>query len=173
MRALISLRLAALSLAVLLTGCGFQLRQELVLPSEMGVVRIETADPNSALARGLEAALRRAGAVSDTTPTGLDASAPVARLRIPVATLTQRPISIGAGGSVQEFALVYQADFELIDSAGVTRLPLQTLSLERIYSFDSAAALGSPGEEEVVREELEREMVAAILRRIEAALRQG
>jgi outer membrane lipopolysaccharide assembly protein LptE/RlpB len=49
-------------------------------------------------------------------------------------------------------------------------MPKQSLQLERSYQFASLRAQGTPGEEEVVREELERDMVQAILRRIHAAL---
>ena len=157
-----------LSIVVLmLAGCGFQLRKELVLPSQLATLRIEAADLNSGLVRNLEAALRRSGAAiveADSQTAG------VARLRITTAALAQRPLSVGGNGRVQEYALVYRVEFELIDASGVAHVPLQIVQQERIYSFDSGAALGSPGEEELVREELEREVVAAILRQIGAAL---
>ncbi len=152
---------------VMLAGCGFQLRKELVLPTELATLRVEASDLNSGLVRSLEAALRRSGAAI------VDSGVPVAgvaRLRIATAALTQRPLSVGGNGRVQEYALVYRVEFELIDAAGLIQVPLQPVQQERIYSFDSGAALGSPGEEELVREELEREVVAAILRQIGAAL---
>jgi LPS-assembly lipoprotein len=158
----------------LLAGCGFQLRRELVLPPSLTVIRIEQADPYSLLARGLEQALRRAGAtVVDGNGAAGEAgtAAAVARLRLPRTDLAQLPLSIGAGGQVQEFALRYVVEVELIDATGTVLLALQPVELERAFSFDAAQALGSPAEAELVQAELEREMVAAILRRIEAALR--
>lgn len=153
-------------LVLALAGCGFQLRRDLVLPPELATLRIEAAEPRSELVRGLEQALRRSGA----TLAAAEASG-AARLRLSDTTMRQRPLSVGGTGRVQEFALVYSTRIELIDAAGAVRLPEQEVALERVYSFDTADALGSPGEEEVVRAELEREMVAALLRRIEAALR--
>ncbi|MFA5684813.1 MAG: LPS assembly lipoprotein LptE [Lysobacteraceae bacterium] len=158
----------ALAAALLLVGCGFHLRRELVLPEELRALRIESADPHGALTHGLEQALRRAGASLVSDPAQADA----ARLLIGRSQVTQRPISVGATGRVQEFALQSRAEIELLDVHGVARVPRQTVMLERVYSFDGAAALGTPGEEEAVREELEREMVSAVLRRIEAALRE-
>jgi LPS-assembly lipoprotein len=163
MRALLILLLVAA-----LTACGFQLRGELVLPAELSHIRIEAADPNDGLVDDLSAALRRSGASvadADVAATG------AARLRIPSASMGQRPLSVGASGRVLEFALVYRVEIELIDANGVVRLPSQVVELQRVYSFDSADALGSPGEEEIVRDELTRDMVGALLRRIEAALR--
>jgi len=159
-------RLIASLLLLALVGCGFQLRRELVLPVELSPLFIEAIDPYSGLVQNLESALRRAGA--EQASTAVDA----ARLRIPTAALTQRPLSISGSGQVQEFALQYRVEIELIDRAGTVRLPLQAVQLERIYRFDSAAALGSPGEEALVREELDRELAAAILRRVEAALQR-
>ena len=153
-------------LCLALASCGFQLRRELVLPSELSAIRVESAEPNGELTRGLEVVLRRSGAVIAEA----DASGG-ARLRVVSATLTPRPLSVSGDGRVQEFALLYQVEIELIDALGATRVPQQTVRMERVYSFDAAAALGTAGEEEVVREELEREMVASIIRRIEAALR--
>lgn len=161
--------LSVVVLLGLLAGCGFQLRRELVLPPDMQVVRIEQADPYSPLARGLEQALRRAGA--RIVDGAADADAAVAVLRLPRAEIAQVPLSIGVTGRVQEYALRYVVEVELVDASGRVLLALQPIELERAFSFDTAEALGSPAEAELVRAELEREMVAAILRRVEAALR--
>jgi LPS-assembly lipoprotein len=165
MRALLLLLLVAT-----LTACGFQLRRELVLPVELSHIRIVAANPDDGLVDDLSAALRRSGAVLAAPDA---AATSFARLRIPRASLSQRPLSVGAGGRVQEFALVYLVEIELIDAKGVVRVPNQTVELQRVYSFDAAAAFGTPGEAEIVRDELARDMVAALLRRIEAALRAG
>jgi LPS-assembly lipoprotein len=148
----------------LLSACGFQLRKELVLPANLASIRVETPDPNGALQRQLEAALRRAGA---TAAQGEDGAV----LRVVSAALEQRPLTVGASGRVQEFLLRYRAEIELVDAAGATVLPRQAIELDREYSFDTAAALGSPAEEEIVRGDIEQAMGEAILRRVDAVLR--
>jgi len=158
------MRLLLVLLIASLTACGFQPRRELVLPANLQALRVETPDPYSALQRGLEQALQRAGA-------RVDGEARSGVLRISRAELNQRPLSIGATGRVQEFELTYAVDAELIDAQGNALLPKQTVELSRDYSFDTAQALGSPGEEELLRSELERDMIAAVLRRVDAALR--
>ncbi len=160
------LRVGLVALLLALVGCGFQLRRELVLPPELSIIAVEAEDPSAPLVRGLLQALRRAGADTREAPTD-----GAAVLRIASAALAQRPLSIGGSGRVQEFALGYRVEVELVDAAGTIRLPRQTVNLERVYSFDTAEALGTPGEQEIVAAELEREMVAALLRRIEAAVR--
>ena len=162
-RQLSRLLLVALILG-LLGACGFQLRRELVLPANLASMRVETPDPNGALQRQLEAALRRAGATPAQDGEG-------AVLRVVSAALEQRPLTVGASGRVQEFLLQYRAEIELVDAAGATVLPRQTIELDREYSFDTAAALGSPAEEEIVRGDIEQAMGEAILRRVDAVLR--
>jgi LPS-assembly lipoprotein len=163
-RQLSRLLLVAL-MANLLGGCGFRLRQELVLPPTLASIRVETPDPNGLLQRQLEAALRRAGA---RMPAGDEGGAV---LRVAAAALEQRPLTVGATGRVQEFLLHFRAEVELVDAAGTVVLPRQTIELDREYSFDTAAALGSPAEEEIVRGDLEQAMGEAILRRVDAVLR--
>lgn len=153
---------ALLVLGLLIAGCGFQLRRELVLPPELATLNVETPDPNGALQRQLESALRRAGATAGKGG---------AVLRVLSPALEQRPLSVGATGRVQEFLLVYRADIELVDAAGAVVMPRQRVELEREYSFDTAAALGSPAEEEIVRGDIEQAMGEAILRRVDAVLR--
>lgn len=152
-----------LALCLALGACGFQLRRELALPAGLDAIRVETGDPYGALQRHLEQALQRAGAST--------AEGSPAVLRVLSARIEQKPLSIGIGGRVQEYLLQYHAEIELLDGSGRSVLPRQALELEREYRFDTGDALGSPGEEEVLRRDLERAMGEAILRRIDAVLR--
>ena len=92
--------------------------------------------------------------------------------RLDVGTvLTYLPLSVGDTGRVQEYLLRYTVEFELVDAAGAVVLARQKVELDRDYTFDTQQALGTPGEEELVKTELERDMVRTILRRIDAASR--
>ena len=79
------------------------------------------------------------------------------------------PLSVGRTGRVQEYSMRYEVRMELVDAAGRVVVPEQEVALERSYQFETLRAQGTPGEEEVVRAELERDMTQAILRRIRAA----
>jgi len=152
---------------ILLSACGFQLRQSQALPASLSPLRMEIVDPYSDLGGDLGEALQRAGlALSEG-----GASGPVARLQISRDEVGLAPLTIGTSGRVQEYALRYVVQISLTDVDGGVVLPRQEIELSRDYAFDTAESLGSPGEEEVVREELRRDMVAAIMRRIEAAAR--
>ena len=154
-----------IAMCMLLSACGFQLRQEIALPASLSTIRVDIADPYSPLLRNIEASLRRSGANVSEARDG------VAVLRIFRNSLQRLPLSVGDTGRVQEYVFRYEVDFELADASGLILVPRQTVELERDYSFDTLQAQGTPGEEEVVRAELEREMVQAVLRRIDAVLR--
>lgn len=155
--------LAALALG--LSGCGFQLKKELSLPPSLARLDVISSDPYSPVQQGLERALRRAGAV---VPGGEGSG----RLELRGLSLSSRPLSLANTGRVQEFALEYRAELMLTDAAGKVVLPLEPIVLQRDYSFDSANPSGSPAEEELIRQELDRAMVDAVLRRVDVALRQ-
>ena len=158
-------RLALASIVLLLSACGFKLRQDIALPANLSTLRVDVADTYSPLQRNLEQAMRRAGANVVATAQG------VAVLRVFSNRLDRLPLSVGDTGRVQEYLMRYEVEFELVDGTGAAVLPRQSVILERDYTFDTLQAIGTPGEEEVVKAELERDMVQAILRRIEAAAR--
>lgn len=157
-------QLLLLFLLVAVSACGFQLRRELALPPALSTLRLELVDPYAPLGRGLEQALQRAGAT-------LVESGEAAVLRVPTLRRSQVPLAVGVTGRVQEFAQQYRVEIELLDAGGRVVVPRQAIELERSYAFDTAEALGTPAEQELVQAELDRDMVAAILRRIDAALR--
>ena len=149
---------------VVLTGCGFKLRGEMVLPPELSTIRVQVADQYSPLQRNLEQALARSGA---REPRGEERGA---ILRIAKNRMTRWPLSVGRTGRVQEYSMRYEVTMQLTDASGAPVVPRQDIQLERTYQFETLRAQGTPGEEEVVRAELERDMAQAILRRIDAVL---
>lgn len=158
--------LVLLLACALLAACGFRLREEVRLPPELSTLRLAQVDPRSDFGRELTAALRRAGA------TVLEAGEqPAATLRVDQLRERRTPLTVDAAGRAQEFELVLSAEVSLLDAGGVVAVPPQALELRRDYLFDTAAAQGTSNEEELMRAELQREMVQAILRRIDAALR--
>ena len=151
-------------LLTLLAACGFKLREQVSLPPELTTVRVQVANAYSPLQRNLEQAVARSGA---RAPTGKERSAV---LRISKNRMIRWPLTVGSAGRVQEYSMRYEVTMQLTDADGKVVVPRQDVLLERSYQFETSRAQGTPGEEEVVREELERDMVQAILRRIDAVL---
>lgn len=156
---------AAALCALAVTACGFHPRAKLDLPDTLGPVRVVTADPYSALGLELTTALTRAGAIAAT------GDAPSAVLKITDESIVNAPLSIDQLARVREYVTRYRVKFVLQGADGLPLIDAQSIELSREYGFDVNASAGSPAEQELIKRELRRDMEAAILRRIEVALR--
>jgi LPS-assembly lipoprotein len=148
---------------LLLAGCGFHLREQAQLPASLQRIHLEIADPGSLLHRDLPDALQRSGASVEE-----NAGPGIATLRIPVSTLAPETLSVGASARVREYTMRYRVELEAVDAAGTVVMPRQTIDLTRDYTFDETQALGVAAQEDELRKQLQRDMVQAILRRLEA-----
>lgn len=153
--------LAALVLA--LSACGFQLRQALTLPPDLGPVRVVSIDRYSPLAESLAQALTRAGAVP-----AQEGSAEVAVLDLMSGRWGDTPAALDELGRVQEYSLRYAVVFELRKADGKPLVPRQSIELSRDYVSSPTNAIGTEGEREILMREMRREMSSAVLRRIGA-----
>ena len=166
-----------LSLLLPMTGCGFQLRNALVLPSDLGPVAVTARDPYSPLADGLARSLERAGA----TPAAADAVQTSTKLEILSEKWADLPIAVDTQGRAQEYSLRYAVVFQLrkpetTASDGDTAqdrmlVPQQAVELSRDYIAPPSDSIGRNSERELLVNEMRKDMNAAILRRIDAALR--
>lgn len=159
-------RLAFVAVLVsLLLACGFQPRGALRVPPDVGPLRVDSRDPYNPVAAGLTRALQRANVLA--APGGDQATGV---LRLVEEGWVDGPLLVDDTARVREWATRYIVTFQLDGPDGEPVMPLQTVELSREYAYDATAAFGTSEEQEVVREELERDMVAAILRRVDAAL---
>jgi len=160
-----------LTLLVLMLGlsaCGFHLREPLVLPPDMGPVRVVARDPYSPLAESLRVAAERAGA----TLAADDVVDGVATLRIQSEVWASLPISVDQYGRSQEYTLRYATVFSVERADGSTLIPKQVIELARDYISVPTRSTGTESEKELLTREMRKDMTAAILRRLDARLRQ-
>lgn len=159
--------LFAVALALLLPACGFHLRNALVLPPDLGPVKVTAQDPYSALAQSLSKSLERAGA------TIADEDAPdVAALRIVSERWATTPIAIDQAGRAQEYSLRYAVIFQVDSADGSVLVPQQAIELSRDYVSPPVDSIGRESEAELLGRELRRDMAASVLRRVDAVVRQ-
>lgn len=159
----------ALILALVLAGCGFQLRSALSLPPDLGPIQVDGQGRYSPLADSLSQALLRAGA---TVVEGRGRNEEVARLRILSERWASTPISIDARGRAQEYTLRYAVVFELVRADGEDLAPQQAVELARDYIQSPSDLTGADSERELLSREMRRDMVASIVRRIDGASRE-
>jgi len=160
------LPLALVALVLTLSACGFHLRNALTLPPNLGPVDIVSSDPYSRLARSVERALGAAGAdIADPGATD------VATLNIQSERWAALPASLDAQGRAQEYTLRYAVVFSMRDADGRDIVPQQAIELARDYLAPPTDSIGADSERELLSRELEREMTASIVRRIDAVFR--
>jgi LPS-assembly lipoprotein len=155
----------AIAIALLaLAGCGFHPRGQYALPADVAPLRVEGSDAYNPLALGLTRMLERSGnAASNQSAASV--------LKITGEAWENAPISIDQFAQVREYSLRYRVDFVLQSADGQPRTEPQSIELRREYAFDQDASAGSPAEQELIRRELQRDMEAAILRRLDVLLR--
>ena len=143
--------------ALLLAGCGFQMRGAATLPPEMAQTYIETTDRHSVFYRKLRDGLRQAGV--DVVDSPLDATA---MLRIASDETGQRVLSVSARNVPTEFEVFYTVAYDVMSEEKVL-LPSRTQSLTRDYIWDETRVLGKEREAEMLREALADDLVRVIL----------
>jgi LPS-assembly lipoprotein len=153
-RFLIILQLACLS------ACGFQLRQGIRLPE--GVTRMQPVglDALNPIMVELERELRANDVLGDD-------SSP--RLVVLSESVNREVLSVNDNARVSEFVLVARASAKLVQGTAEDEKELLApfeITTRREYSFDEAQALGAAQEEDIIRQELRKELVQLILLRL-------
>jgi LPS-assembly lipoprotein len=169
-------RLLLACLLPVLAGCGFHLRNALLLPPDLGPVQVVGRDPHSQLVKDLTQAMQRAGAqiAPDGQPLGTAGeAAQIARLEIVSERWGSLPLSVDSQGRAQEYTLRYAVIFRLRRADGTDLVPQQVQELSRDYIASPSVATGTEGEREILAGELRRAMAGSILRRIDAVSRMA
>lgn len=153
--------LAALS-ALLLSGCGFQLRGEANLPPEMGRTQMIVNDEYGTLARRVRVILERSGVQF------VAAEQATAILEIPQNEVVTEVLTIADNARAREYRVTYTVRFRLTDAEGRELIDWQTLRQAREISFDEQQILASAREQEYLRDELAETMAQLLVARLES-----
>ena len=160
--------LLAVLLTLTLAGCGFHLRNKLMLPADTAAVRVVSTAPYSELAKLLRRGLLASGAeLADE-----DSKGPAAQLQVLSERWGDLPIAIDAQGRAQEYSLRYAVIFVFRREDGSDLVPQQVIELSRDYVSPPTDATGTTTEREILADELRREMSASIMRRIDSVVRK-
>jgi len=150
-----------LSISMLLTACGFQLREKAELPSEMQNTQLLVADEYSQLARRVRVQLEQAGV------NFVDQQNATAILEIPKNEVLTEVLSIGDNARVREYRVSHTVQFRLTDPQGMELVPLQTIRQSREISFDEQQILAVSREQEFVREDMANTLARLLISRLE------
>jgi len=154
--------LQALSLAVLLTACGFVLKGAGELPFETLYTNI---DENSAFGANLRRALRAASPGLRLVQRREEAHVILTQLGM---TESRREIALSPDGRVEEYELTLVYSFELTTAQGEVLLPATTLETHREIPYDPDALQAKQGEISNLFVEMRHSLNDRIIRRLTA-----
>lgn len=147
--------------AVLLAGCGFHLQGRTPLPAVVRQPYVEAPDRQSDFVQYLRHALLSNGA--QLTPEKDRASVVVSVLRDNVA---RRVLSVSATNQPNQYEVTYTVGFSVSAPGGKELLPPQEVSATRTYSFDERLLLAKNHEEEILRQDMARDLADMVMRRL-------
>lgn len=162
-------RIAALSavlLLALLSGCGFQLRGDLPLPEAMERTYL-LGSGNSALHYELEDRIRLAGGQLVTNRDEASGT-----LQIHSQRFDRRNRGVDARGRTNSYEYRQQLVFSLYDQTGKTIADREQINLYREQRFNPDQVLAMGEERDMLQEEMRRQAIDQMLRRLQALARQ-
>ena len=152
-----------LSLALILSACGYHLRGALELPGNMKNIYVE----------GGSAPLHdQFQQIVKSSSTQLSSSRKGAGLIIKIydEDFSRRSLSLSSRGKSNEFELYYHFDYELVDAGGNKMTDRQTVEIRREYYNDQSVVIAKDNEETVIRGEMYQQAVYAIFNRARIVL---
>ena len=152
--------LPAVAAAALLAACGFHLQGHTPLPAAVKTPYLEAPDRQSDFVQYLRHALLLNGAqlMQDRSK----ASAVVSIIRDSVA---RRVLSVSALNQPNEYEVTYTVRFA-VRAGDKELLPAQDVSATRTYSFDERLLLAKDREEEILRQDMARDLADMVMRRL-------
>lgn len=144
-----------------LIGCGFKLRGSLVIPDYLKTVYISPYQPYEPLQNELRARLRNnhVQILKHDNPK-------VTRLEISRPASNEQVLAYGSSGEVQRYKLSMSVSYTLITKGQQPIHLHRTIVKSRELNRSNNALLSNEGEEQLVKNELLREVVSEILRQI-------
>ncbi len=149
--------------ALPLAGCGFHLRGTAQLPAALQTLSLTSTDGDSEIV----SELRRSLLASDINVLDSPQGSTYALL-IGAEESSERVLSVNSNARAGEYELTMSVPYQL-RSGGATVLGPETLVIEKVYLADPNSAVAKAEERELMEEEMRRELVSLILRRLQSA----
>lgn len=153
------MRYLGILILAMLGACGFQPSNVVKLATVEAPFSVLSKNPYSPLADNIERALSASGV-------------PLAKSGESGYTITivkedneTKPLSLDQFAQVREYVSRYRVVYSLTDAAGNTLIDEQVVELQREFTYDVNTSAGSPAEQELLKREMQAEMIKSILRR--------
>ena len=150
-------------LALCLSACGFALKGA-SKPLPFAEVQLQS-QANSYLADDVSARLLARGVQLSINP-----AAAVPRIALLAEARERSVLSTSATGGVRQFQLIHRVTVQVYDGTARTWLEPVTLSQSRNLDYNASQLLAKEIEEQALYKDMQQELVAAIMRRLDATL---
>lgn len=141
----------------LLTGCGFKLRSEKSLPSQMHVIYYQADNSYGSLEIALKTALKG----SDIKLSATQNDAPI-MMRVLPTGFSYSQTSIGQSTQARVYHLVMSMSFSLVSNKGKTLLAPQTVTSVRDIILAANDVFESSGQVDVAKQSMQQEIITKI-----------
>jgi LPS-assembly lipoprotein len=150
-----------------LAACGFHLRGSAALPKGMERVHL-TVGGGGDFQRKLARALLASNVIVE------DKGGPgIAELHVPAQNFAVQSLTVNGVAQVTEFAVRFHVAFTAEDPQGKTIVPMETIDLQREYSYDASQPVGTQSQMEQIQGSLIDDAVQALLFRLQAVAKNG
>jgi len=148
-------------MALFLSGCGFQMRGQAVLPPGLEKMTISGLDTYNQLVIVLSRYLRANGVqvIDHDDPEAAD-------LRLSNFKQDKEILVVGTDGRVREYRLFSRVTMTLQDKDKGLDLPAEQITVKRDLLWNPDDVLGKTEEERVLREEMVRDLAQRIVERL-------
>ncbi len=146
---------------LLLVGCGFHLRAAADLSPALKTMYLEGVNVQRDLGLTLKRHLVSNGVtlVEQVTEGG-------SVLTVLENKYERRVLSVGSDAKVREYQLQGLLTFKVTDAAGNVLAEEQTIEAIRDYQFNQDEVLGKAEEEQLLREQMEKQIAQSVIRRL-------
>ena len=149
-----------LIIAILLSGCGYQLRGNIDLPSDLKQVSV-VSQKYSDLVRNISQRFSNSD-IKVVNKSDRD----LYRVKIVSEVFNRRQLSINISGRVNEYELIYNVTYQI--SGPDEKSKEETLSLYRDYSFDENNIMGNADREAQIKKEMTSNAASLIFTKLSA-----
>ena len=143
----------------ILSGCGFALRGNVNLPESLNSIALIGDDP--AIMDRLERSLSTNGV--NVVAEGFEGAA---EIRFSQSQYEREVRTTDNQGLATSYNLRYNVDYDVVSSSGDALQSGQHLSQNRVFDYDPAQQLQADEEEKFLREQMEKEIVLQLMRRL-------
>ena len=157
-----------LLITLLISSCGWHLRGSNSAPQTFSSIYISSKNSDSELIRELKIAFR-----AQSVSVKENANEAEYGLIILNERSKRRTASVSGSARISEQELTESVDFTVVASDGSTALPLSTATVDLIFEYNEDNILATDDEADLLRSEMQRDLVRQILNRLQTLRHSG